>query len=573
MIANKVKLVVWDLDDTFWSGTLLEGGIVPVARNIDMVKELSQRGILNSICSKNDYEQVKAKLTELAVWEHFVFSHIDFSPKGQAIAAMLEAAALRAENVLFIDDNRSNIEEVKYFNPGIMTAHPNEVLEDLLEHPHCAGKPDPEFIRLKQYQFLQKKAEEKKSSTVSNEEFLRLSNIRVRIDYDVEANFDRVVELINRTNQLNYTKRRLEDPSLVRKFRESLNGFGHNSGCVWVSDNFGDYGLAGFFMMKRRASFKKLIHFVFSCRTMNMGIEQYVYELLGKPEIEIAPAVSYGLDIHAAIDWINAGTEPGANASKKAGGSLLLLGGCDLLQLANYCSTNRLEFANMAKGDVTVRFDEPGFILNNREALRENSRYLPTWSYEDALRFDEGIATSDLILLCMFGALQGSYYQLNGALTVRLASNLLSAGDPADPDALRNRVQPLDWDQDRRTQLVMECFDIVDRRAKADAQIFVISPSSLAAKNEKKAAKRKAFNTVCEDYCATHRRFRFIDVDKLIPREELIDARHFSPAGYFSLARHILGTAGIAGPALDAPAMPAAKVRTASSQAEPALAL
>src|SRR3954447_17963574 len=92
MIVNKVKLVVWDLDDTFWTGTLLEGGMVPVVRNAEMVKELSRRGIVNSICSKNGYEEAKAALIELGIWDHFVFPHIAFSPKGQAIANMLEGA-------------------------------------------------------------------------------------------------------------------------------------------------------------------------------------------------------------------------------------------------------------------------------------------------------------------------------------------------------------------------------------------------------------------------------------------------------------------------------------------------
>src|SRR5262249_57735 len=126
MIDNKVKLVVWDLDETFWRGTLTEEGIDPVQRNIDIVAELPSRGLLNSTCSKNGVEQTKAKLVELGVWDWFVFPSISFNPKGKAVAEMIEGAALRAENVLFIDDNKLNLEEVKFFNPGIMTAHPDE---------------------------------------------------------------------------------------------------------------------------------------------------------------------------------------------------------------------------------------------------------------------------------------------------------------------------------------------------------------------------------------------------------------------------------------------------------------
>ncbi len=66
-MKNKVKLVIWDLDETFWKGTLAEEGITPIARNGEIVRELSRRGIINSISSKNDPEQAKARLVELGV--------------------------------------------------------------------------------------------------------------------------------------------------------------------------------------------------------------------------------------------------------------------------------------------------------------------------------------------------------------------------------------------------------------------------------------------------------------------------------------------------------------------------
>src|ERR1700733_1354127 len=110
MIANMVKLVVWDLDDTFWQGTLGEGDVVAIGRNLEIVRELARRGIPSAICSKNDFDQARAKLAEFGVWEFFVFAQIAFLPKGQAIAELIAAAALRPQNVLFLDDNAANLE-------------------------------------------------------------------------------------------------------------------------------------------------------------------------------------------------------------------------------------------------------------------------------------------------------------------------------------------------------------------------------------------------------------------------------------------------------------------------------
>ena len=544
MITNKVKLVVWDLDDTFWSGTLEEGGITPVAENIALVQELAKRGIISSICSKNDYERTKTKLVELDVWDHFVFPAVSFSPKGQQIAEMIEGAGLRAENVLFIDDNTMNLEEVKFFNPGIMAAHPADVLHLLKDHPHLVGKPDPELTRLNQYRFLQRKVEERKTTALSNEEFLRASNIRVTFDYDVAANFDRVVELINRTNQLNYTKKRLETAEELEEFRTQLDGFGYHAGCIRASDSYGDYGLIGFYLIRRRSSINRLVHFVFSCRTMHMGIEQYVYEAVGSPDIDIAPPVSYGLDTHASIDWIGTGGDEGRTDSRVGDRKLLLLGGCDLLQLTSYCSTNRLEFVNRNEGKFRIRYDDPGFVLSDRDAIHGNEtiRNIPGWTYDDALKFDEALANSELIVVSLWSGMNGTYYDITGGLRVRLAR----------PDAKRIRKRDAEWfdsnfqecslDDQEKIKLVLSSFDAIAERAPR-GRIFLIGCCTLGAKNnvDKKIRRRKSYNDACATYCKSNRsKFTYIDVDSIVPAETIIGNGHFTRAGYFALAQSIL---------------------------------
>lgn len=47
---SKIILVNWDLDDTFWKGTLSEGPIEAASVNIQLVKNLTDRGIVNTIC-------------------------------------------------------------------------------------------------------------------------------------------------------------------------------------------------------------------------------------------------------------------------------------------------------------------------------------------------------------------------------------------------------------------------------------------------------------------------------------------------------------------------------------------
>ncbi len=90
---DKIKLVIWDLDETFWKGTLSEGeGIIPIEENITIVRNLCSRGIMNSIVSKNNFEDARSKLIELGIWEYFIFPVIDWKPKGLAIKQLIKQA-------------------------------------------------------------------------------------------------------------------------------------------------------------------------------------------------------------------------------------------------------------------------------------------------------------------------------------------------------------------------------------------------------------------------------------------------------------------------------------------------
>ena len=60
MELTKIKLVIWDLDETFWSGILSEEEPECIEKNVCLVKHLAERGIVSSICSK-----ISERLSEL----------------------------------------------------------------------------------------------------------------------------------------------------------------------------------------------------------------------------------------------------------------------------------------------------------------------------------------------------------------------------------------------------------------------------------------------------------------------------------------------------------------------------
>ena len=334
--TEAVRLVIWDLDETFWDGTLSEGGIRAYRpENHDIVVTLAQRGIISSICSRNDREAVQQILEERGLWRYFVFPSIDWTAKGQRIAAIVEAARLRPATVLFIDDNPANRAEAATLVPGIQTADPG-LLPQLLDEPRFMGKDDHELTRLRQYQLLEERHVAQVSAAADPEGFLRASDIRVVIDIDVAAHLDRAIELINRTNQLNFTKRRLPDD--IEQARRELLGeiapYYVQAGLVRVFDNYGDYGYCGFYLMNA----SNLSHFCFSCRTLGMGVESWLYDRLGRPDLTVVGDVLTDLAESREIDWIklSGGDESAPSPLASVIPEMRLRGGCDLDALAHY---------------------------------------------------------------------------------------------------------------------------------------------------------------------------------------------------------------------------------------------
>jgi FkbH-like protein len=334
-----IRLVIWDLDETFWQGTLSEGGITPVQANIDIVETLNSRGIVNAICSKNNFDEAKDTLTRLGIWESFVFPEISFAPKGGMIKSIVKNAQLRPETILFIDDNPMNLNEALHYVPNLKTAAP-DILPALLNDPRFAGKPDPNKSRLARYKILETKLAEKSGANGDNEAFLRNSDIRISFHENVEDEFPRIHDLVNRTNQLNFTKQRWpEDPVAARaQFQKELERFGTAASYIKVSDRFGSYGICGFFMKEHFQ--EHVSHFLFSCRALNMGVEQFVWQKIGRPKVHIKPPVVSDLEMD--VDWIRLvdDADDTAEATSTLGmKTVCIRGACDLMVTSQYLRT------------------------------------------------------------------------------------------------------------------------------------------------------------------------------------------------------------------------------------------
>ena len=372
-MAEPVRLIIWDLDDSFWRGTLTEGGVTYVQTHHDIVITLAKRGILSSICSKNAYQDVQRILGERGLWDFFIFPSIDWQPKGPRLAALVEAVQLRPASILFIDDNALNRNEARHFVPDLQIAD-ETIIPGLLENPLCRGKEDAGLTRLAQYKLLEAR-HVARDVAGDNLEFLRASNIRVTVEHDLEPHRDRVIELINRTNQLNFTKTGLpEDRAGANKVLDwLLNDFLVHGGLVRVQDDYGDYGFVGIYFVRIYQQVSTLLHFCFSCRVLGMGVERWVYDRLGRPQLNVVGEVLTDLFTPGlAVDWINADTVTADAAKERLAGRILVRGGCDMSGAAHYLTLNADEVVgefNLKRNDLSVRLDHSLFLKQAVDGL------------------------------------------------------------------------------------------------------------------------------------------------------------------------------------------------------------
>ncbi len=346
---DKIKLIVWDMDDTFWHGTISEEDVIISSEHEKLIRDLVDCGIVNSISSKNDEKPVLDKLEEANLKDLFVFNHINWEPKGRQLVKKLADMNLRPANVLFIDDNKRNLEEAKYQLDGLMTALP-DIIPYLAKYVAALEKKDLAHTRHKQYQLLEKKKCEQEQYD-SSEAFLKDSAIQVEIVSDCYPMLDRIAELVMRSNQLNYTKNRSSKQELEKLISDDWNKCGY----VQVKDRFGEYGLVGFYCFDMRQ--KKMEHFLFSCRILGMHIEQWVYQQIGSPVFEIVQPVAAELKPYVPIDWINTEVTNSSTPQKRdTRMRILLKGPCDMSAIEAYLIGGRIttEFNYVSEKGVVV---------------------------------------------------------------------------------------------------------------------------------------------------------------------------------------------------------------------------
>lgn len=287
--SPKVKCVIWDLDQTAWEGILGEQDPETVSLRPSVLQTmlaLDDRGILQSVASKNDHDLASSVLERLGIAHLFLYPQINWQPKSASINEIVSALNIGVDSCVFIDDSAFERAEVGHQLEGIRIFSEFDV-PGLLDRPEF-DVPITKESKQRRSLYVADSERKRKSFEYGDdyEAFLRTCKMEVVLSRPTEPEqVERCLELLHRSNQLNL--------STYRYTREEFALLLANQAILCVSiacrDRFGDYGIVGFSSIAVSESTLVLKDFVLSCRVAQKKLENAWFKWLAG----IASAAGY----------------------------------------------------------------------------------------------------------------------------------------------------------------------------------------------------------------------------------------------------------------------------------------
>ena len=274
--ADKVKCVVWDLDGTLWEGTLAEDGpdaVSPRREVMEMIRRLDERGIVQSVASKNDHEKAWQKITSLGLEEHLLFPAINWEPKSRNIPTIAKRFNIGLDTIAFIDDSPAERAEVVNELPHVRVYAETDVAT-LLDRTEF-DLPVTDASRLRRRSYVEEAHRRSESTRFTDDPDTFLAQCRLRATLfrpRLERDRTRCLELLHRSNQLNLATRRYTEEEFMALLADPcMSVFAFS-----CRDRYGDYGLVGLVAVRRDDDAPMLVDFVMSCRVAHKRVEHAV---------------------------------------------------------------------------------------------------------------------------------------------------------------------------------------------------------------------------------------------------------------------------------------------------------
>jgi FkbH-like protein len=301
------KCLVLDLDNTLWGGVVGDDGVSGLAVGAgnpvgeafvafqDYLKQLKDRGIILTVCSKNELDNARAPFTELPDMvlslDDFAAFRASWDPKPDNIRAIAQDLNIGLDAMVFVDDNPAERAIVRQLLPEVAVVELTDDPSDYARILDAAGwfevprLSQEDTLRTQQYQ-ANTQREELRSSADDYGTYLQSLEQRAVIRPFEDRHLDRITQLVNKTNQFNLTTRRENRSAIEARMR----GDNYLTAYVRLGDRFGDNGLISVWYGHMEGTVLEIEQWLMSCRVFNRGIEHHLMNYVAEQ------AKSHGID-------------------------------------------------------------------------------------------------------------------------------------------------------------------------------------------------------------------------------------------------------------------------------------
>ena len=303
--GRSFKCLVLDLDNTIWGGVIGDDGLEGIALGQgsplgeaytafqEYARELARRGIILAVCSKNDEANALEpfeKHPDMVLKRADISSFIaNWSNKADNIRAIAQELNIGLDALCFIDDNPFERNLVRQELP--MVAVP-EVSDDPTGYPVAVADggyfeglsvTDEDRERTSQYQG-NKARDALKAAVTDLPSYLRgLEMELVWKPFDA-IGMQRIVQLINKSNQFNLTTRRYTDEDIIAVIADP-DAFGLQ---LRLTDRFGDNGIIAIIIGRLQQNMDLCIDtWLMSCRVLGRQVEPTTLNLIAQEAVKI----------------------------------------------------------------------------------------------------------------------------------------------------------------------------------------------------------------------------------------------------------------------------------------------
>ena len=291
------KLLILDLDDTLWGGIVGEVGwknlrigghdyLGEAFKDFQtQIKSLKNQGMVLALVSKNEettaIEAIKKHPEMVLTMKDFVSYRINWEDKAKNILDIAKELNLGLQSTVFFDDSPFERARVREVLPEVLVPDlPQDPCDyiSFLSKLRCFDKnhiTEEDKVRSNLYQSENQRTKLKKEIK-SLPDWIKTLDLNIVIENISSQNLPRILQLINKTNQMNLSTRRLNEKELDNWTKDSSN----NLWSIRASDKFGDYGIIGIISISVKDDIATIVDFILSCRVVGRCIEETMIEFL-----------------------------------------------------------------------------------------------------------------------------------------------------------------------------------------------------------------------------------------------------------------------------------------------------